>query len=148
MEKVTLAHENLTAALNKLEEAIGHFSGFKESSDKNVLGFMNDEDLKESLRDSLIQRFEFCTDLFWKYLKKYLEIVVENPPEVNGPSPVIKAACKAKLLSEADTENLLEMIKSRNLTSHTYREDIAEQISLNIPGFFKIMKKYAEILKA
>ena len=75
MEKITLAHENLIATLSKLEEAIGHLAGFKKSSDKKALGFMNEDELEESLRDSLIQRFEFYTDLFWKYLKKYLEFV-------------------------------------------------------------------------
>ena len=96
MEKITLAHENVIAALNKLEEAIGHLAGFKKSSDKKALAFMNDEDLEESLRDSLIQRFEFCTDLFWKYLKKYLEIVVGNPPEANGPSPSLRLRARQR----------------------------------------------------
>ena len=143
MENLKLANENLVAALERLDEAIAHFENFKKNKNENLLEFMDNDSLGDSLRDSLIQRFEFCVDLFWKYLKKHLEIVVKTPPDINGPGPVIKQACKSKLLSEVDTEFLLEMIKSRNFTSHIYKEEIADQISKSVPGYYKVMKKYA-----
>ncbi len=146
MDNLKLAQENLNSALNKLNESIENFENFKKSKTPKMLDFMDNTKLHESLRDSLIQRFEFCADLFWKYLKKYMDSVIKTPPEINGPGPVIKAACKAKILSEIDTEAMLEMIKNRNLTSHIYKEEIADQISSSIPEYYTIMKKYIQHL--
>ncbi|QQR48932.1 nucleotidyltransferase substrate binding protein [bacterium] len=148
MESLKLAHENLTSALERLNESIDHLEQCRkcESTKETMLTFMDNSKLERSLRDSLIQRFEFCTDLFWKYLKKYLELIVQITPDFNGPKPVIRAALKAGLLSETDAETLLKMIESRNMTSHIYKEEIADQISANIPMHYKIMHKYADSL--
>jgi nucleotidyltransferase substrate binding protein (TIGR01987 family) len=148
MENIKLAHQNLTAAFDKLGEKIEQFEEFKSNERRKVtqlLEFMDNNDLFESLRESVIQRFEYCTDLLWKYLKKYLEAVIKAP-EVNGPKPVLKAACQAKLISEADTEILLRALDSRNLTSHLYKEEVANRISTEIPAYYKIMQKYVEKL--
>jgi nucleotidyltransferase substrate binding protein (TIGR01987 family) len=146
MGRLNFAYESLISALNALEEAIDNFENFKNSKNKLAFEFMNNEALSKTFRDSLIQRFEFCSDLFWKYLKKYLDEIVKTPSEINGPGPVIRVACKAKIISELDAEVFLEMIKSRNLTSHIYKEEVADQISVSIPGYCKLMKKYTEKL--
>jgi nucleotidyltransferase substrate binding protein (TIGR01987 family) len=147
MENIKLAHQNLTAAFDKLGEKIEQFEEFKNKErrkSEQLLESMDNEALFESLRESLIQRFEYCTDLFWKYLKKYLETL--KAPEVNAPKSVLKAACQAKLLSEVDTETLLKALDSRNMTSHIYKEEIADRISAQIPGYYEIMRKYVDNL--
>ena len=147
MGKLKLAKENITKALNKLHEALEHFEELKSMGKKQASVFMDNKELEESLRDSLIQRFEFCVDLFWKYLKKYEEEELGLTLQANAPRPIVTTACKAKIISEADGELLLEMIKSRNFTSHIYKEEIADQISMQIPEYYTVMRKYIDQLK-
>lgn len=77
----------------------------------------------EFIRDSAIQRFEFTFELFWKLLKEY---AVREGLDPRSPRASIKAAFELGIISD---ENLfLRMLESRNLVTHTYREEIAEDI--------------------
>lgn len=147
MEKLLLTKESLSMALDALSEALEHVAKLKQLGGKQASVLMDNEELERSLRDSLIQRFEFCADLFWKYLKRYEEDVLKLLPEINAPRSVITTACKARIITEVDAETLLEMIKHRNFTSHIYKEEMANQISGEIPGYYKIMKKYVDGLE-
>ena len=146
MEKLKAKHKSLSNALNRLEEAINILENLNQKMDKQLLDFVGNEDLRRSLRDSLIQRFEFTVDLFWKYLKKVLEFQLKQPSEINTPRAVIESACKAKIISEQDAEEIIEMIKCRNKTSHIYLEEISDVIATQIPAYYKIIKKYVEKL--
>lgn len=139
-------NKNLTAALKKLEEAINNYEKLKSMGTQKISILMENEKLQESLRDSLIQRFEFCVDLFWKYLDKYLKHILKIVPEATAPKSVIKAACKARILLEQDASILLEMIDGRNMTSHIYKEEIADQLSRKIPAYYHIMLTYTKKL--
>lgn len=141
MEKLKLKHENLCKALGRLEEAVVDFDKFKSN-----VGNEYDVRLYRSFRDSMIQRFEFCVDLFWKYLKKILEEELKKESELNTPKSVIKNACNAKLITEQNSEEILKMIEDRNKSSHIYKEEIADQISSRIGNYFQIMKKYSDKL--
>jgi len=99
-----------------------------------------DERQYRTYRDSLIQRFEYSVDLFWKYLAKYLTETLAAP-EANGPAPTIRAICAAGFLSDDEGELALEMIKARNKTSHMYVEELAEQLSRQIPAFHILMNE-------
>lgn len=146
MKKLDQIHKNLITILNKLRETINNIEECKKNSSTKMLVFMDNDKLEQALHDSLLLRFKCCVDLFLYYLNQYLELIIQMPPDFNGPKPVIRAALKAKLLSEADTETLLKMIESRNMTSHIYKEEIADQISASIPMHYKIMHKYADSL--
>ena len=91
------------------------------------------------LRDALIQRFEYSTEVFWKYLKAYLQ--AEHNLSVNSPREVIRVGLNAKLYSEETSQELLQMLDDRNLTSHTYVEELAEFIAHRIPDYSKNMSK-------
>lgn len=88
------------------------------------------------LLDGTIQRFEFCVELGWKLLKEYLEY--EKIGEFNSPRSTIKECFSIGLIEEA--EQWLDMLDDRNLTSHTYDEEIAKEIYRNI------ITKYYDIL--
>ena len=90
------------------------------------------------LRDALIQRFEYSTEAFWKYLKAYLQ--TEHNLSANSPREVIRTGLTAKLYSEEISKELLQMLDDRNLTSHTYVEELAESIAGRIPAYSKIMQ--------
>jgi nucleotidyltransferase substrate binding protein (TIGR01987 family) len=89
-------------------------------------------------RDAMIQRFEYSTEAFWKYLKAYLSI--EHNLSANSPREVIRTGLKTKLYSEEISLELLQMLDDRNLTSHTYVEELAESIAGCIPAYSKIMQ--------
>lgn len=77
----------------------------------------------EFIRDSAIQRFEFTFELFWKILRLY---ALRDGVEVNSPRSSIREAFRLHLIDE---ENLyLAMLESRNMASHTYEEEIADEI--------------------
>lgn len=67
--------------------------------------------------EGLVQRFEYTFELAWKTLKDYLEQAGLVLPQVT-PSAVIKSAFAAKLIEDGQT--WMDMLKHRNLMSHTY----------------------------
>lgn len=105
-----------------------------------------DRIIKDGLRDSIIQRFEFVTELSWKLMKKYLD---ENLVlEVYSPRSVIKESYKQDLIENG--ELWLDILEDRNLTSHTYDENTANRIKDNIVNkyvleFEKFIKRVKEV---
>ncbi len=83
------------------------------------------EPVSEYIRDAVIQRFEFTYELAWKTLKAYLEtldLIVLSPKEA------LKVAYQQGLITDAKAWSELHV--KRNLTSHTYDEQLAEAIYL------------------
>lgn len=84
--------------------------------------------LKNILRDSLIQRFEFCYELAWKTLK---ELLIKEGIEVRGtPKAVFKLAYQYEYIHHQDI--WLKMIQDRNLASHEYNENYIEDVAKRI----------------
>jgi nucleotidyltransferase substrate binding protein (TIGR01987 family) len=84
--------------------------------------------LSELEQQGLIQGFEFTHELAWNVLKDYLEET--GISGIIGSKGAIREAFKNGLIH--DGESWMEMIKSRNLSSHTYNQDIAEEVVTNI----------------
>ena len=77
----------------------------------------------EFLRDSVIQRFEFTHELAWKMLKLRLEgedIFAKTPREA------FQSALQAGFIEDGNAWSDLQ--KMRNLTSHTYNEQLADDV--------------------
>ena len=93
--------------------------------------------------DATIQRFEFTIELFWLFLKAFLE---SKGVEVRYPKDVLNAAYKGHLID--DEELWINMLKDRNLTSHTYDEKLAdliyERIKTYVPIFIKTLNSLVE----
>jgi len=152
MGKLKLKHEQILKVLDRLHESILDLKEIKKLTKEQLtileqFNFFEKEKAYRTQRDSTIQRFEFCTDLFWKYLKRHLTEKTKLLLEAGGPAPVIRSAHKVKLLTEKDTEKILQMIKDRNMSSHIYKEETADQIVTNIPIYYELMKKYIDKLK-
>ncbi|NHQ60998.1 nucleotidyltransferase [Chlorobium sp. BLA1] len=73
----------------------------------------------------LIQSFEYTHELAWKTLKDFLEN--RGVADLYGSKDTTRAAFKAGLIEKGET--WMEMILSRNLTTHTYDETTAANIS-------------------
>jgi nucleotidyltransferase substrate binding protein (TIGR01987 family) len=80
----------------------------------------------------------------WKTLKNFLEDV--HGVRAVSPRQVFVEAYSLSIIEQE--EIFLEMIKSRNLLSHTYNEKQAAEIYKKCPSFLSAMKEfYAKLLK-
>jgi len=99
-------------------------------------------DVDDLYLDATIQRFEFSIELFWKLLKLLL---ASKGVEVIYPKDVLREAFAGKLI---DNEQIwLAMLRDRNLTSHTYNEELAITIYNNIKKYHPVMETTLEQLK-
>jgi len=121
---IKLKQEQNQRALTSLKELVSKYS----ENQTDVI-----------LRDALIQRFEYSAEAFWKYLKAYLQ--TEHNLSANSPREVIRTGLSVKLYSEKTSQELLQMLDDRNLTSHTYVEELAESIADRIPDYSKNMSE-------
>lgn len=76
----------------------------------------------------IIQMFEFTAELAWNTMKDLLEYQGEN--NIVGSREAINLAFKAGIIE--DGQAWLEMLKSRNLSSHIYNEPIADDILADV----------------
>ncbi len=89
------------------------------------------------IRDASIQRFEYSFEIFWKYLKEYLK---EREGIIcASPKSCFREAFKVELLTEEETIKALEMTDDRNLTAHTYHEEVAMEIYQKIKDYYELM---------
>jgi nucleotidyltransferase substrate binding protein (TIGR01987 family) len=96
----------------------------------------------------LIQAFEFTHELAWNTLRDFLDS--RGVQDLYGSKDSTREAFKAGLIENG--EAWMDMIKSRNLTSHTYDEAIAAEIASSIrniyfPEFEKLQIKLEELRK-
>lgn len=84
--------------------------------------------LNELEQQGLIQRFEFTHELAWNVLKDYFEY--QGNTGITGSRDATREAFNKGLIE--DGEGWMEMIKSRNLSSHTYNEKVAETLARKI----------------
>ena len=75
-------------------------------------------------KQGLIQCFEYTHELAWKTLKDFLE--TRGVVDLFGSKDATRGAFKLGILSEG--EIWMNMIKSRNQTSHLYDEKVVEEI--------------------
>ena len=85
--------------------------------------------------DASIQRFGFSIELSWKTLKACL---AQEGISANMPRECMQQAFAAHWFN--DEKAWLSMLKDRNLTSHTYKEDLALDIYRRLPAHYQAMK--------
>lgn len=83
----------------------------------------------DTVRDGVIQRFEFTFELSWKALKEHMQDQ-GSTADMQFPKQILKEAYAAKLIHHE--EIWLEMLADRNTTSHIYDNKIAAKIAQNI----------------
>jgi nucleotidyltransferase substrate binding protein (TIGR01987 family) len=120
-EKVVRSLENFNKALTTLES------------------FLAEPVVNERDRAGIIQAFEFCYELSWKSIKKFSEYSGLN---VTTPLESFKVAFQIGLIDETEQTLWLDMKSARNLTSHTYHEELAEEVLKAVKDkYFPAMKK-------
>ena len=95
---------------------------------KQLERFNEAESLNEMEKQGLIKAFEYTYELSWKTLQDFLK--EKGYIGIVGPKPVIEQSFQNGYISNG--HGWMRMHKSRNLTSHTYDEQTAEEIIKNI----------------
>lgn len=105
--------------------------------------------LSELEQQGLIQAFEFTHELAWNVLKDYLQ--EQGYVGIIGSKDASREAFRNGLVEDGDT--WMEMIKARNLTTHTYDCHVAEAIAKDVlerfaPAFTDFEKKFDQLVEA
>lgn len=94
--------------------------------------FIDKKELNELEEQGLVQAFEFTHELAWNTLKDYFEY--QGNTSITGSRDATREAFNNGLLLNG--EIWMEMIKSRNQTSHTYNEKVIAEIKEKILNLY------------
>ena len=87
--------------------------------------FIEKGDLSDLEQQGLIQAFEYTYELAWNLIKDYFEYQGETG--IQGSRDAFRLGFKRGTIE--DGEIWMSMIESRSKTSHTYDEEIADEIA-------------------
>lgn len=124
-------NDQLKTDFEKLSKAIGRLS--------QVLSWPATHDGRT---EAAIQCFEIVVELYWKTLKHMLS---HKDLVVTTPRDVFKESFAAGWIGDEDL--WLSMLRDRNLTSHTYNEDLATDMMARVLTYLPIMTSTYDSLK-
>lgn len=104
---------NLNSALQQLDDAVA---------------LAKRRELSRLEQQGLIQAFEFTHELAWNVMKDYAHF--QGNVTIAGSRDATREAFKMGLVKDGDV--WMEMLKSRNQTSHTYNQTLAQEITEKI----------------
>lgn len=95
-------------------------------------------DLSELEQQGLIQAFEFTHELAWNVIKDYF--VYQGNTSITGSRDAVREAFAVQLI--ADGQGWMDMIKSRNQSSHTYNPETADAVVKDV------VERYAALFES
>lgn len=134
---------NFVKAFHKLQEAVLKAEEYLKTDNQKI---KDDDFLENIIKEGLIQRFEYTHELAWNVMKDFFKEAGNT--NIFGSKDATREAFAAGLIING--EIWMDMIISRNKTSHTYNEDTAEDIFFRIvqqyyPEFLQFKKRMEEI---
>lgn len=93
-------------------------------------------------KDATIQRFEFTFELAWKVMQG---LANEKGLETASPKDSIRTAAQLSLIESVET--WFGFLDARNLSSHIYNEEIANEVYHQIKKFLPEVKKLLSRLR-
>ena len=95
--------------------------------------------LSDLEQQGLIQGFEFVHELAWNVIKDFF--YYQGNSSLTGSRDATREAFKHGLIS--DGEGWMDMIASRNKSSHTYNEETADEIAEKITShYFSLFEEF------
>jgi len=108
---------------------------------KNAVELAESRELSDLEKQGLIQGFEFTFELAWNVMKDFLE--EQGVTDIIGSKNAIRHSFNKGLIK--DGQVWLDMIKDRNLASHSYDEETAKDLVLVIlEKYYNQFTVYAE----
>ncbi len=110
---------------------------------ENAVRLAQEKELSELEKQGLIQAFEFTHELAWNLMKDYAHF--QGNTLLAGSRDATREAFALNLIT--DGAGWMEMIKSRNQSSHTYNLEIAEDIVKKIRDrYFSLFKAFETVM--
>jgi len=101
---------------NSFERALGRL--------RAAVKLAEQRELSDLEAQGLIQGFEYTHELAWKTLKDFLE--AQGTVNLYGSRDTTRAAFRNRLIENGET--WMDMVDKRNLTLHTYDEEVAAEV--------------------
>ena len=106
--------------------------------------FIDKGELSDLEEQGLIKAFEYTYELAWNTLKDFLEY--KGQTDIYGSRDAIRKAFQLGLIK--DGEDWMDMLKSRNMTSHTYNEETAKEICEAVTKrYYPLFKQFTKRFK-
>ena len=104
-------------------------------------------ELRETVRSGIIQNFEVAYELSWKMMKRWLETNI-SAESVDGVTrrELFRLAAESRLLEHVDL--WMSFHAARNITSHTYDNNTAEEVSERAEQFVAAAQSLLAALRA
>lgn len=96
------------------------------------------EFVRDVIDSGRIQKFEYCVELFWKYLRSTL--LAEGLDVPNSPKATIKVGLDRGVVTDVEYQQALDMIADRNTCSHVYRQVILPVILARLSDYCGLMQ--------
>jgi len=108
---------------------------------ESAVELVSSRELSNLEKQGVIQGFEFTFELAWNVMKDYLE--EQGITGIIGSKNAVRQAFSKGLID--DGQVWIEMVESRNISSHSYDEEIAEMLQQKIINiFFGQLTTFAE----
>lgn len=91
-------------------------------------------ELSDLEKQGLIQAFEFTHELAWNLIKDYFQY--QGNTQITGSRDAAREAFQTGLIKNG--QEWMEMISSRNKTSHTYNKSVSEEITQKIINSYSV----------
>ena len=98
----------------------------------------------EMSRASLIKHFEFCYELSWKFMKRYIEMDGGNSGEIVSRKDLFRVSKELHLIT--DFQAWVKYTRDRNRTSHLYDEDTANEVFQTARDFVHEFSTFVETI--
>ena len=121
-----------TIDLSKILKAQKTFERFRKE--------MTDKDITQA---GVVQAFEFCYELAWKTMKRFL---ATQGIDAISPKDTFRKAALAKIID--DPEVWFDFQEKRNLTAHTYEQENLDAIVNILENFSTELHKVITRIKA
>ena len=134
---MSLQLDSLAKSIDALERSVKTASRIDGSN----------EDLQETVRAGVVHSFEVAYEVSWKMIKRWLEENIGSA-YADGISKrdIFRRAAENLLITDA--ERWMDYNEARNLTSHTYNEDVAQSVFAEATEFVHDVKYLLRMLEA
>lgn len=131
--------------LTSLEDASGQLRTALDYSISDLA--KSDYKIFEQFRNSVVQCFEYTYELSIKSIRRFLEMTVDTPAEVDDWDfkDLIREAAVRGIIS--NPEDWFDFRKLRNTSSHAYSRPKAEQVYKRAGDLYKSATELLDVLK-
>lgn len=109
---------------------------------KSLKEFVQEPVSNERDKAGIIQAFEYTFEQCWKALQQEAS---SQGITIGSPKAAFSFAMQSGLIEQKSEKLWLEMLEDRNLTSHTYKKELADQVIARIKSQY--LEAFTDLLR-